>query len=78
VRLYLKNKLGVVVHIFNPNYLGCEAEGSWSKVRLGKKIRPYQKKIKAKWGEGMSQVVECLPSKCGALYQYSATPKEKT
>jgi hypothetical protein len=51
VKSYVKNKPGVVVHNYNPSYMG--RRGLWSKTSPSKSRRPYLKnKLEAK-GLGM-------------------------
>jgi hypothetical protein len=69
--------LGMVVHACIPATQGVELGESWSKVSLGKNMRPYPKnKINAK-GQGVCLRRECLPSKCKALSSIPVTATHK-
>jgi hypothetical protein len=71
-RPYLKNKLGVVVHICNLAIWGMEKRGPWSEFGQGKSMRPYlESKLKAKGLEWHS------PSKHGVLISNPSTPLPK-
>jgi hypothetical protein len=56
-----KNKLGVMVHVWNPRYLGGRYRRPWSEARTPKNTRPYLKnKLKQKGlGTWLNQKSTC-------------------
>jgi hypothetical protein len=66
------NKIGMVVHAWNPSYIGGLSRRTvvWGQLRTKKLI---WKVTKAKNVGGVTQVAECLTSKCEALSSNSVS-----
>jgi hypothetical protein len=67
----------MVVRACNPSYLEAGVGRSQSESAiLVKSRRLFENKPKAKRIRDLSQVVECLPGKCKALYSIPGTTKQ--
>jgi hypothetical protein len=69
----------LVAHACNPSYSGVRnQEDRRSKPALGKQFaRPYLENTQQNRADGVTQVVECLPSKCEALSSYPLQPERE-
>jgi hypothetical protein len=69
----------LVAPAYNPSNSGCRDQGDQDlKPAWATKPRPYLKNTQYKKGAGrVTQVVECLPSKCEVLSSNPSTTKKK-
>jgi hypothetical protein len=71
-------KLGMVVHAYHPSYKRkCKIGGSWFRAAWAKSESLSPKYPQQKGLEGVSQVVDHLPSKCEALSSKPSTGPQK-